>query len=347
VSGAACRPGGGRPAYVVGEVKSGGTAIPRVATELSRADRLGALAVRLCIGRHRYRVAPGLYAVGHPTPESPVLVTANYKLSFDALRRELGGVDAWLLVLETFGINVWCAAGKGTFGTEELVRRIGETDLARRVDHRRLVLPQLGAPGVAAHAVTEATGFRPAYGPVRAADLPAYLAAGETTDPAMRRVRFALRDRLAVAPVELVQWGPWALGLALLVGLLGLLGAGGPGAGLRLAGVVLSGYLGGGLLVPALLPWLPGRAFAIKGAAVGLALWGVWRLAGGLPAGALPATAAGLLAAASASFVGMNFTGASTFTSVSGVRREMRLAVPLQALAAGAGLLCWAAAQFG
>ena len=49
----------------------------------------------------RYSVAPGLYAVGAPDRESDVLVTANYKLSFDTLRRELKGFNAWVLVLDT------------------------------------------------------------------------------------------------------------------------------------------------------------------------------------------------------------------------------------------------------
>ncbi|RXM20875.1 acetyl-CoA synthase subunit gamma, partial [Citrobacter sp. AAK_AS5] len=82
--------------------------------------------VRWNIKRMDYRVAPGLYAVGEPTADSPVLVTANYKLTFDGLRSELGGVDAWMLVLDTLGVNVWCAAGKGTFSTAELARRVRE-----------------------------------------------------------------------------------------------------------------------------------------------------------------------------------------------------------------------------
>ena len=85
--------------------------------------------------------------MGSPSPDSPVLVSANYKLSFDVLRRSLAGIDAWILVLDTKGINVWCAAGKGTFGTEELLRRIAAVRLGEVVSHRRLVLPQLGAPG--------------------------------------------------------------------------------------------------------------------------------------------------------------------------------------------------------
>ena len=92
---------------------------------------------------------PGLYALGAPAPDSPVFVSANYTLSFDALRSALRGIDGYLLVLDTKGINVWCAAGKGTFGTDELVARIEATRLAEVVRHRRLILPQLGAPGVA------------------------------------------------------------------------------------------------------------------------------------------------------------------------------------------------------
>ena len=46
------------------------------------------------------------------------------------------------------------------------------------------------------------------------------------------------------------------------------------------------------------------------------------------------------------SFVLMNFTGATTYTSLSGVRREMRIAVPIQAIAAVAGVLLWIVARF-
>ncbi len=90
-----------------------------------------------------YKIHPGLYAFGNPDRQSPVLVTANYKMSFDRLREAISERSAWLLVLNTEGINVWCAAGKETFGTTELVRRIALTGLDKIVDHRRLVLPQL------------------------------------------------------------------------------------------------------------------------------------------------------------------------------------------------------------
>ena len=137
----------------------------------SLRDRLGALKVRLGIGRMAYTVTPGLYALGSPGPASNVFVSANYKLSFDILRGALKGMDAWILVLDTKGINVWCAAGKGTFGTAELAARVKATGLEQYVTHRKLVVPQLGAVGVSAHRVKKESGFSVKYGPVRARDI--------------------------------------------------------------------------------------------------------------------------------------------------------------------------------
>jgi acetyl-CoA decarbonylase/synthase complex subunit gamma len=299
--------------------------------------------MRWSVGRNRYKVAPGLYAVGHPTGESPLLASANYKFSFDVLRAVLNRLDAWVLVLDTQGINVWCAAGKGTFGTAELIQRMAVTDVAQVVRHSTLILPQLAAPGVAAHEVRRRTGFRVVYGPVRASDLPAFLRAGMHATSAMRRVQFNLRDRLAVVPVEIVQrFGP-----ALLVMLAFFLVAGVGRDGYRLAVeqwpaitvAVWANFLAGVVLTPALLPWLPGRSFALKGAELGMvtgaALWVFGRY------GVAEGIGVGLLSVAACSFLGLMFTGCTPYTSASGVRREIRLAIPLQIAAVGAGLVLW------
>ena len=177
---------------IIGNVTVNSHAVPVVSTRLSAKDRRDGIRVRWNIGRDRYTVLPGLYAAGAPGPESPVLVTANYKLSFDALRKNLPGIDAWILVLDTKGINVWCAAGKGTFGTRELEQRIIRVRLAEIVSHRTLTLPQLGAPGVSAPQVKKEAGWIVKYGPVRAEDIPAYLQAGSRKDAAMREVHFRL-----------------------------------------------------------------------------------------------------------------------------------------------------------
>ena len=329
---------------------------PRVRTDLTFRDHIGSVKARWAIGRMDYRVAPGLYAVGKPGAGSPVLVSANYKMSFDRLRSVLAGHDAWVLVLDTDGINVWCAAGKGTFGTDEIVRRVQEAALDRIVSHRTLVVPQLGAPGVSAHEVRRRSGFRVEYGPVRAEDLPAFLDAGMKASPDMRKVTFGLRDRTVLIPVELVKGGKFALLVAIAFLLLGGLGRGGYSlAGVATTGftgavVVLGIFLSGVILGPVLLPWLPARAFSVKGAALGLVLaGGLWLHAQfhrGVSVTPLQAAAWLILAPALASFVVMNFTGASTFTSLSGVRREMRFAVPLQAGAVVIGFGLWLSGLF-
>jgi hypothetical protein len=335
--------------FVVGAIDAPMGQVPVVPTALARADRVGGYKVRWGIGRYDYTVDPGLYAVGAPDDRSPVLVSANYKLSFDALRRELTGRDAWILVLDTRGINVWCAAGKGTFGTDEVVRRIEAAQLTFVVSHNVVVVPQLGAPGVRAPEVRRRTRFRVVYGPVRAQDLPAFLDAGMQATPEMRRVRFTTRDRLVLVPVEAVNvlW----ITLAVAAGA-ALTGGIGPGvysvsralerAPIGIAGA-LAAMLAGAVFTPLLLPWIPCRMFAVKGGLVGLlaallidlAFWGA-----GLP---LSLAAAGVFAVTGASFAAMNFTGTSTFTSLHGVEREMRLTMPWQVVGAVLAAGLWIA----
>jgi len=315
---------------------------------LAWRDRWGTLLVRLGFGRMRYTVEPGLYGVGAPQEDSSVLVTANYKLSFDHLRAALAGLDAWVLVLDTNGINVWCAAGKGAFGTAALCAQAAASRLAQLVRHRRLVVPQLGAPGIAAHTVKRQSGFAVVYGPVLARHLPEFLSRGMQATPAMRRKTFSLPERAVLVPLELVIAGKWALLLA--VGLFGVSGLFGPAAfwenvreqgGWIMAGLG-SGILAGTVLTPLLLPVLPGRAFSLKGGAAGL-LAALIFLAAFFPrsegtGNTLAGLAWLLLIPAIASFFGMEFTGASTYTSLSGVKKEMRIAVPLQIAAALCGL---------
>ncbi len=342
------------PGWVSGQIETASGAVPQVATVLDRRDRLGAVAARIGFRRMRYAVEPGLYAVGTPTAASPVFVSANYKLSFDYLRKELGGIDGWILVLDTKGVNVWCAAGKGTFGTDEVIGRVEATGLGEVVSHRRLILPQLGAPGVAAHEVRKRAGFRVTYGPVRASDIAAFMAAGERATAEMRRVHFYLGDRLAVVPLEVVQWGRFALPIAAGFFLLAGFSRSGyawPGlAGGREALLALTAYAGGAALAPALLPWLPGRALSFKGAVFGLLLAVILAVTGAIPgggvAGRLEVAAWLLLMPSFAAFMAMNYTGATTYTSLSGVLKEMRYAVPAEIAGAVIGLGLWLAARF-
>jgi len=310
--------------------------IQRTTGEITLKNRWDHLLARCGVNRSGHRVEPGLYALGDPTPASPVFVTANYTLSFDALRSALAGIDGYILVLDTHGINVWCAAGKGTFGTDELVHRIEATALSEIVRHRVLILPQLGAPGVAAHEVKQRSGFQVEYGPVRAADLPEYLRTRQATPP-MRQVRFTLRDRLVLIPVELVHL---LLPLAIATIVLFFVGD------IWVSAAVAAAILAGVVLFPILLPWLPTWEFSTKGFILGgvvafpfaLAIFlrspdAAWWLRVGraltylLP---LPPVTA---------FLALNFTGSTTFTSRSGVRREIFTYVPVMAWMFGVGIV--------
>ncbi|MCX6038766.1 MAG: mercury methylation corrinoid protein HgcA [Chloroflexi bacterium] len=315
------------------------TAVPKIfptTYRLTARNRWDHFLARVGVKRGEHRLEPGLYAVGNPTPDSPVFVTANYTLSFDALRSSLEGIDGYILVLDTQGINVWCAAGKGTFGTNEIVLRVMITSLGEVVQHRKLILPQLGAPGVAAHEVKKRTGFWVEYGPVRAVDLPAYLKTHKAT-PEMRRVEFPLRDRLVLVPVEFVHVILPMLAVAVVLYFVG---------GLLSAFAAVAAVMAGAVLFPLLLPWLPTHNFSTKGFILGglVALpfalsvflqhpdWVWWRQVGQALEFllAMPAVTA---------FLALNFTGSTTFTSRSGVKREMFTYIPAMAWTFGIGFL--------
>ena len=337
--------------FVSGSLSTPAGLLPKVSSRLTRQDRWGTIKARFGVGRMNYAVHPGLYALGEPDENAPVLVTANYKMSFDCLRQALPGRNAWILVLDTKGINVWCAAGKGTFGTNELVYRIEAGGLKKVVSHRKMVLPQLGAPGVAAHQVKKLSGFKVHYGPVRARDIPAYLDNGLRASREMRIVTFPLADRAVLIPIELLGAAkPFALlSLALLV-LAGILGRSGFQTNLLHDGVfavvaLFAALFGGAVLTPLLLPWLPGRAFSVKGLSIGLVTAiGLMTARGvdvGAWAGRVEILAWLLIIPAIAAYLAMNFTGASTYTSLSGVKKEMRFALPLEITAGIVGLMVW------
>jgi acetyl-CoA decarbonylase/synthase complex subunit gamma len=288
-----------------------------------------------------YLVPPGLYAIGNPRDTDEVAVTCNYKMTFDLLRRELSGRNLWLLVLETHGINVWCAAGKGTFGTEEVIRRVEATGLSAVVSHRRLLLPILGAPGVAAHEVKRRTGFEVRYATIRAADLSAYLDNGRETMPEMRELTFSLRERLVLVPVEVVM-SLKVMAIASLVAFgLGIaMNHGSIASGLVMVLALLGAMLAGTLATPILLPWLPGPSFAVKGAVAGLA-WAATCWSFGHVANPLATLGLFLALPAVSAYYALNFTGCTPFTSLSGVKREVRFAMPVMGVALGCGTLLW------
>ena len=334
------------PPYVMSSIATPAGDAYRVSSNWSRTDYWGMIKSRVSAFRMNYSIAPGLYAIGEPTQASDVFVTANYKLTFDILRRELKGLNAWVLVLDTKSINVWCAAGKGTFGTDELIARIAVAKLDTVVTHRRLILPQLGAVGVNASIVRKSTGFRVSFGPVEARDIPAYISGGYKKTTEMSTIRFPMLDRLIVTPMEInpaLKKFPWvAGGILLIFGLQpqGLLFKEAWSNGLPFLLLALAAVLAGTLVTPALLPYIPFRSFALKGWIVGMVSVFLMVQSFNAPImhNLLLQSVAYLLFPALSSYLALQFTGATTFTGMSGVKKELKLGIPLYFGAAGISL---------
>jgi hypothetical protein len=312
--------------------------IHRISTGISRADYWEHIRCRTTAFRNNYVVQPGLYAVGTPDKDSDVLVSANYKLSFDALRKALKGLNVWVLVLDTKGINVWCAAGKGTFGTDELLRRISSAKLADIVAHRRIILPQLGAPGISAHKVQKSSGFRVCYGPVRAEDIGTYISAGYAATRDMRTVTFSFIDRLILTPMEInpamKKYYPWyALFMLAVFGLrpegIFFRDAIDGGAPFLLLGLV--SVLAGAFFTPLLLPFIPFRSFAVKGWITGMisTLLAMKAAAPYSQSNAALLMITCLFFPLASSYIALQFTGSTTFTGMSGVKKELKIGIPV------------------
>ncbi len=313
--------------------------VQTISSDWSLEDHLGQFRCRVSSYRNSYIVQPGLYAVGTPDNGSDVFVSANYKLSFDILRRSLKGINAWILVLDTKGINVWCAAGKRTFGTDELIRRISAVHLDKVVSHRRVIVPQLGAPGIAAHLVVKKTGFRVSYGPVDARDIPAYIAAGYKATDEMRTVRFTWLDRMVLTPMEInpvmKKFPIYALIVLIIFGIQpsGIIFKDALTGGWSFIFLGLISMLAGALLTPLLLPLVPFRAFAVKG-------WIVGMISVFFSQGIVRTTDRSLLLFTYiffpllSSYIALQFTGSTAFTGMSGVKKELRYALPIYKAAA-------------
>ena len=313
--------------------------IPRLRTTLNTNDKIGELKVRFGIDRNNYIVPAGLYAVGNPDKSSPVLATANYKLTVDKLRSCIDGLDAWIIVADTKGINVWCAAGKGTFGTNEVIKKIKELKLKELVNHRRIILPQLCAPGVASYQVRKHSGFKAVFGPIMAEDIKEFLSNDMKASEEMRTVRFDAISRLVLTPIEVVHNIKLLLIMLALVLLYNMINIG----MLRFGTLLYSTYTGflplffavitGCVIVPLLLPYIPFRSFAIKGMVAGIVLdIAVFLFADRIPLLAeykLMLISYMLLIPAVTALISLNFTGSSTYTSFSGAKLETKIALPI------------------
>jgi ubiquinone/menaquinone biosynthesis C-methylase UbiE len=198
------------------------------------------------------KVQTGLYAVGHPDADSPVLVTGNFDLTVRRLVKAIDSrVNVWVLVADSAGINVWCAAGGSYFTAEKVIAAIKFSHLDEVVNHHALILPQLCANGVDGWRIRKETGWGVHWGPVRAADVPAYLASKRKKSDQMRWVNFPVKDRLEMVTVTLGFYGLLIL-LPVLIFWRSLFWP------------VAASLLGLSYFYAIVHPWLPGRDGLLK-----------------------------------------------------------------------------------
>jgi len=348
-----------------------GLTVYKTDAKLTFKDILGLWRVRLGIKRNNYLVKPGIYCTGNPDPDSMVFVSANYKLSFDSLRSSLGGINAWILVLDTKGVNVWCAAGKGTFSTEEIINKLSEFKVEQLINHKKLIVPQLAATGVSAHDVLKLSGYRVIFGPVRAQDINSFLKNGMKSTKEMRAVNFGAKDRAVLIPIEFI--GTLKYILAIIAAFIIFKYTKMNFINLRDTVAFSGAFVIAAIIVPLFLPWIPGRAFSLKGFFAGI-IWMLamtaWNLSpGSIMQNGIKAASANtggtsyfnlqkffygnwlpfllltsaylMIIPAISAFFALNFTGSSTYTSLSGVKKEMKITLPyfISALCVGAVLL--------
>jgi hypothetical protein len=303
-----------------------------VSSHLNFKDHLSHLSFRLGINRENRTIDVGVYRVGTPDNNSPVFVSANFQMSFNKLRSALKDVSAWILVIDTKGINVWCAAGKGTFGTQEIIKRVRECNLMNLVNHKNLIVPQLGAPGTSAHKIERATGFKVIYGPIRCEDINKFIKNDLKADKQMRRVEFPLLSRIALIPLELVHAIPSIVMGIIFIYILSTIQIGGgfkveldKAAFAYLFMAFILSIVAGAVLNPILLPFIAFRSFVLKGYLLGLLTQLVYIVWGTSYSNVPMLIGSCLLFSTISAYLAFNFTGCTTFTSPSGVKREMQL----------------------
>ncbi len=238
----------------------------------------------------------GLRIIGNPGPTSPVLITGNYDLTVRRLLRAMRGYDAWLIVAPSQGVNVWCAAAGGHFGTHQVVTAIKTSGIEQRVQHRHAILPQLAGTGVVAQDVARRVGWRVAFGPVYAKDLPAFLNAGQQATAAMRRAHFTPRERLEM----MIAWAaPTSLVLAIGFGLL---------AREWLLPVLVLTWILAATVYLFVFEWIPGpRKVVLAAISTGLASAYVFTTGGST----LTTVAAGVIAFGLAWLLSFDYTGST------------------------------------
>jgi len=122
------------------------------------------------------QVQPGVYEINAPKPESPILVTTNFSITYFSVANEVegSGWPAWLLIVDAEGMSVLTGWAAGKFDSERIAKAVKGTNVMDKVSHKRIIIP--GAVSVLSGELEEElAGHQIMVGPREAVDIPNYL----------------------------------------------------------------------------------------------------------------------------------------------------------------------------
>lgn len=149
-----------------------------VTTPLEDASAKAALTLRQNIytdPQKPIQMNPGLYRIGTPGKDAPVLMTVNFSLTFFTLQGylEASRLPCFMLIVDTEGLSVLTAVAAGKLN-ENLVRdSLKKFDVGNEVAHRTLIIPGYASP--LSGRIEDATGWKVIVGPRDAAEIGEFL----------------------------------------------------------------------------------------------------------------------------------------------------------------------------
>jgi len=122
------------------------------------------------------KVQPGIYEINEPSPDSPVMVTTNFSITYFSVANEVdgSGLPGWLLVADAEGMSVLTAWAAGKFDAERIAKTVKTTSIEGKISHRKLIIPGHVAV-LLGELEEELPGWEILVGPREAVDLPGFL----------------------------------------------------------------------------------------------------------------------------------------------------------------------------
>lgn len=276
-------------------------------------DYLKALVSWIFLFMRVFSVKPGLYYIGQRDEKAPIIVTANNYLTVFLLARRIGKRNVRLLIIDTRGINVWCAAGKGQFSSGEIIDKATYFELLNGKNNETFILPKFSFAGVNL-AELRKNGIHPIIGPLYAKDVPSFLDQETYENQVDDIVKFGLKSRAFTALPTAVQFFYYFLGIYVIS-----LGT--------LTPAIIWIATGLAFIYPLLFPMLPGKFFAVKGIFMALSISIFDLLVTNL--NLVNQLSLIIFLFATSIFIALSYTGNSAVSNYTSVRKETARFLPV------------------